>query len=107
MKTGCTYLFRIINMGAFAGQYLQFDQHDMSVVEVDGVYTKPYEVTQLFLAPAQRYSVLVTAKSTADKNFAILASMDEDMFDPGVTRPDLNNNVRLLPSSVGIADWER
>lgn len=93
---GRTYLFRIINMGAFSGQYLQFDQHEMTVVEVDGVYTKPYKVSQLFIAPAQRYSVLVTSKSSCSQNFAIVASMDEDMFDPGVTRPDLMNNVSLF-----------
>jgi iron transport multicopper oxidase len=96
METGRSYLFRIINMGAFSGQYLQFDQHDMTVVEIDGVYTKPHRVTQLFIAPAQRYSVIVKAKSSTKHNFAIVASMDEDMFDPGVTRPDLKNNVFLL-----------
>jgi iron transport multicopper oxidase len=90
---GRTYLFRVINMGAFAAQYLQFDQHDMTIVEVDGVYTKPYKVSQLFLTAAQRYSVIVKAKSNAKKNFAIIASMNEGMFDDGVIPPNLNNNV--------------
>ncbi|KAF4624287.1 hypothetical protein G7Y89_g13886 [Cudoniella acicularis] len=93
MVAGEYYLFRIINMGAFAGQYLQFDQHEMIVVEVDGVYTKPYPVTQLFLAAAQRYSVIVQAKSTATENFAIVLSMDLSMFDPSVTPKNLNNNA--------------
>lgn len=83
-------------MGAFAGQYLQFDDHDMTVVEIDGVYTKPYTVTQLFISVAQRYSVIVKAKSSSKQNFAIVASMDEDMFDPGVVPSGLKNNVSLL-----------
>jgi iron transport multicopper oxidase len=63
IQQGQTYLFRIINMGSFAAQYLQFDQHDMTVVEIDGVYTKPYKVSQLFMIAGQRYSVIVNAKS--------------------------------------------
>lgn len=90
---GNTYLFRIINMGVFAAQWLQFDQHEMTVVEVDGVYTQPYIVNQLFITVAQRYSVIVTAKADNSRNFAILASMDTDMFYEGVTPPNLQNNV--------------
>jgi FtsP/CotA-like multicopper oxidase with cupredoxin domain len=100
---GRMYLFHIINMGAFASQYLQFDQHDMTIVEVDGVYTKPYKVTQLFVAPAQRYSVLVTAKPSCSQNFAIVASMAVDMFDPGVTPSDLQNNVSLPSGDLVLA----
>jgi iron transport multicopper oxidase len=44
IKPNRSYLFRIINMGAFPTQYLQFDDHDMTVIEVDGVYTKPKKV---------------------------------------------------------------
>jgi iron transport multicopper oxidase len=99
IEAGRSYLFRIINMGAFAAQYLQFDQHDMTVVEIDGVYTKPTKVSQLFVTAAQRYSVIVEAKSSSRQNFAIVASMDVGMFDPGVTPPDLNNNVSATPRS--------
>lgn len=82
---GKTYLFHIINMGALAGQYLQFDQHNMTVIEADGVYTQPYQVSQLFVAVAQRYSVLVTALPTATQNFAIVSQFLTDMFDESVT----------------------
>jgi iron transport multicopper oxidase len=87
-------------MGAFAAQYVQFDQHNMTVVEIDGVYTKPYNVTQLFLPAAQRYSVIVHAKPDANQNFAIVVSMDEDMFDSSVIPPGLNNTVRYTHSSM-------
>jgi iron transport multicopper oxidase len=94
IKPNKSYLFRIINMGGFAAQYLQFDQHDMDVVEVDGVYTKPHRVSQLFVAAAQRYSVIVKSKRNAKQNFAITASMNEDMFDEGVVPVDLDPLVR-------------
>ncbi|KAJ9145434.1 WSC domain-containing protein [Pleurostoma richardsiae] len=77
---GKTYLFHIINMGALAGMYLQFDQHTMTVVEVDGVFTQPKNYTQLFVAVAQRYSVIVQAKADSSSNFAIVASMNTQMF---------------------------
>ncbi|KAF8855141.1 hypothetical protein BDZ45DRAFT_676433 [Acephala macrosclerotiorum] len=90
---GKKYLFRIINMGAFAPQYLQFDQHDITVVEIDGVYTQPYTVSQLFITVAQRYSVILTAKTTSTQNFAIKASMYTDMFNPQVIPAAFNTEV--------------
>jgi iron transport multicopper oxidase len=77
---GKTYLVHIINMGAIAGTYLQFDQHRVTVVEADGVWTMPYDVDQLYIAVAQRYTVLLTAKPTATQNFAIVAMMNPNMF---------------------------
>jgi iron transport multicopper oxidase len=95
IQAGKSYLFRIANMGAFAAQYLEFDQHHVTVVEMDGVYTQPYQVSQLFMPVAQRYSVILQAKANNHNNFAIVASMNDGMFDPGVTPPNLNNNVSL------------
>jgi iron transport multicopper oxidase len=77
---GQTNLFRVINMGAMAAQYLQFDGHNMTVVEIDGQYVQPYTVQQLFVAVAQRYTVLVNSKPNASTNYAIIASMDTSMF---------------------------
>jgi iron transport multicopper oxidase len=77
---GKTYLFHIINMGAMAAHYLQFDQHMMTVVEVDGVWTQPYNTNQLFIAAAQRYSVLITMKADKSQNFAIVSSINTQMF---------------------------
>ncbi len=93
MVAGKKYLFRIINMGAFAPFYLQFDQHDMTVVEIDGVYTKQVTVSQLFITVAQRYSVIVTAKADGSKNFAVKASMSTDMFNPTIIPATFNTEV--------------
>jgi iron transport multicopper oxidase len=102
---GKKYLFRIINMGAFAPQYLQFDQHDMTVVEVDGVYTTPQTVSQLFVTVAQRYSVIITAKAITTQNFAIKASMGTDMFNPAVIPAVYNTEVRpTLQDVIGLVN---
>jgi iron transport multicopper oxidase len=80
MVPGKTNLFRIINMGAVAGQYIQFDQHTMTIVEVDGNYVQPYVVQQLFVAVAQRYAVIVKSKTVSTTNYAIVATMNAKMY---------------------------
>jgi iron transport multicopper oxidase len=71
-----TYLFRVINVGAFAGQYLWFEGHKMRIVEVDGVYTEEAEAEMIYISAAQRVSFLLTTKKDTSKNFPIVASMD-------------------------------
>ncbi|OAA68799.1 multicopper oxidase [Niveomyces insectorum RCEF 264] len=91
---GRTYLLRLVNVGAFAGQYLWFEGHNVTVVEVDGVYTRPQPAAMLYLTAAQRYSVLLTALTGAaatTRNYAFVASMDASMFD--TVPPDLNYNA--------------
>jgi iron transport multicopper oxidase len=77
IQPGKTYLFRLINMGAFAAQYVWFEGHTMQIVEVDGVYTEPTNAEMIYLTAAQRYSVLVTAKNDSNSNFAFVGSMDQ------------------------------
>ncbi|OMP82929.1 Iron transport multicopper oxidase FET3 [Diplodia seriata] len=91
MIPGKRYMFRLLNIGAFAAQYVWFEGHTMSVVEVDGIYTEPAEAERLYITAAQRYSVIISAKNETNSNYAFVGSMDEDLFD---TVPStLNNNV--------------
>jgi iron transport multicopper oxidase len=76
IKPGKTYLFRMVNIGAFAGQYVWFENHTMSIVEVDGIYTQPADASMLYLSAAQRYSFLITAKNDTSSNYAFVGSMD-------------------------------
>ncbi|KAI8720510.1 hypothetical protein NCS52_00496300 [Fusarium sp. LHS14.1] len=91
VKPETTYLFRTINMGAFAGQYLWFEGHKMRIVEVDGVYTEAAEAEMIYISAAQRVSFLLTTKKDTSKNFPIVASMDTTLFD--VLPDDLNYNA--------------
>ncbi len=76
LQPGKAYLFRTINIGAFAGQYIWFEGHNMTILEVDGVYTQPAEAAMIYLSAAQRCSFLITAKNETSANFPIVASMD-------------------------------
>ena len=77
VQPGKTYMFRIINMGAFAGQYLWFEDHTMRIVEVDGIYTEAAEAQMIYLTAAQRYSVLITMRNETSSNYAFVGSMDK------------------------------
>lgn len=48
----------------------------MQIIAVDGSYVKSSTATQLRVAPAQRYTVLITALNTPNTNYAFLASLD-------------------------------
>ncbi|MCJ1304803.1 hypothetical protein MMC08_007616 [Hypocenomyce scalaris] len=91
VEPGKTYFIRMINVGAFAGQYVWFENHTMQIVEVDGIYTEQAEANMIYLTAAQRYSVLLTAKNDTSSNFAFVSSMDEQLFD--VIPKALNPNV--------------
>lgn len=91
VKPGQTYLVRLVNIGAFAAHYLWFEGHEMRIVEVDGVWVEEAAAERLYITPAQRYSVLLTARDDASKNFAIVSAMDEELFD--VIPDEQNSNV--------------
>ncbi|KAK0649983.1 Cupredoxin [Cercophora newfieldiana] len=76
VEPGKKYKFRIVNIAAFVGFFLKFEDHAFDIVEIDGVTTKKTEATQIYLAPGMRYSVIIEAKETKTKNFAISALID-------------------------------
>ncbi|KAL7937529.1 Cupredoxin [Trichoderma chlorosporum] len=86
-----TYMFRVINIGAFAGQYLWIEGHTMRIVEVDGIYTEAAEADMVYISAAQRVSFLLTTKNDTSANFPIVSSMDTTLFDS--LPEDLNYNV--------------
>lgn len=76
IQPGKTYLFHVVNMGALAGQYLWFEGHNMTIVEVDGVFTEKAEAERIYISAAQRYSFLLTTKNETTSNYAFVSSMD-------------------------------
>lgn len=76
VEPGKTYLFRMVNIGAFAGQYVWFEGHNLTVIEVDGVYTQGAEAEMIYLGAAQRCSFLLTTKNETTANYAFMSSMD-------------------------------
>ncbi|KAB8303695.1 hypothetical protein EYC80_005081 [Monilinia laxa] len=113
VQPGKTYLFRMVNMGAFAGQYIWFEGHNITIVEVDGVYTEKAEAESIYIAAAQRYSFLLTTKNDTSANFAFVTSMDTSLFD--VLPDDLNWNgtgwlvydeTKALPEAALVDEYK-
>ena len=65
----------------------------MTIVETDGTYVQPQDVESIYIATAQRYSVLLKTKAEGCTNFAITASMDDDDFDSVPSYLDQNGMV--------------
>ncbi|KAJ2893586.1 iron transport multicopper oxidase fet3 [Zalerion maritima] len=91
VEPNTTYFVRMVNIGAFAGQYIWFEGHTIQIVEVDGVYTQKAEAEMIYLSAAQRCSFLLTTKNETDANYAFVASMDTTLFD--AYPEDLQYNV--------------
>ena len=88
---GKTYMVRIINVSNFAAFLVKFDQHQMTIIEVDGVYTVAQKTDLVYLSDGQRMSILITAKPNDNKNYAFVGAMDPSMFDS--VPPTLNLNT--------------
>lgn len=102
VEPGKTYLIHLTNVGAFASQYFWIEGHTMRIVEVDGVWTEPADTDMIYIAVAQRYSVLVTMKDDTSQNYPMVGSMDTSLFDK--IPPGLNTNVTGWLVYDGTAD---
>jgi iron transport multicopper oxidase len=74
------YRMRFVNVGAFANFGIWIEDHEMHVIEVDGVYTEEKPASMISITPGQRVSVLVKAKDTAERNYALLGVMNTSMM---------------------------
>ena len=89
-------MVRIINVSNFAAFFVKFDQHEMSIIEVDGVYTVIQKTDLVYLSDGQRMSVLITGKPNANKNYAFVGAMDPSMFDSVPSTLNLNATGHLV-----------
>ncbi|CAK9440231.1 uncharacterized protein LODBEIA_P43310 [Lodderomyces beijingensis] len=91
-----TYLLRIVNTGGFVSQYLWMQDHEFTVVEIDGIYVEQNTTNLLYITVAQRYTVLVTTKDTADENYAMMNRVDIDMLDVIPDELELNGTNYIV-----------
>ena len=102
---GKTYKIRLISMAAFASFHFWIDNHDFTIVEVDGIDVNPFKSSGIPVAAAQRYSILVTAKTRADKNYQVHFQIDQSMLPSNCPNPTLdipiiyNPHPSFVPSS--------
>lgn len=61
MERGKTYLMRIINAALNDELFFAVTNHSLTVVEIDAVYTKPFQTKAIMIAPGQTTNVLITA----------------------------------------------
>ncbi|SCU79512.1 LAFA_0B03620g1_1 [Lachancea sp. 'fantastica'] len=81
VKPDTTYMLRLVNTGGFVSQYFWIEDHEMEVVEVDGIYTERNTTNMIYITTAQRYTVLVHTKNSTDRNFAVMQKFDDTMLD--------------------------
>jgi iron transport multicopper oxidase len=104
--------------------YIALDQHDIYVIETDGIEIEPYKLDVITISVAQRYSILVTAKNETGVNYAMSIMQAEEMYvflllQTADCRYDvipedlvLNNTVQIVyddlnepASKVVVAGW--
>src|SRR5215471_15732629 len=74
---GETVRFHIVNTGAFAFFHVWIEEHNMTVIEVDGTDVEPYTTEGVDVAVGQRLSVLVTMNADPSRNYPIVGAMGE------------------------------
>jgi iron transport multicopper oxidase len=60
---GKTYLIRFISAVAHSYLNISIPGHNVSIVEVEGTYTDPLNISHIWLNEGQRYTVLLTANN--------------------------------------------
>jgi iron transport multicopper oxidase len=89
MIPGETYLFHILNIGAFPSFFVNFANVGFSVIGVDGITTHNTSTptNTLYVGAAQRYRVLVVAPKNPTTQGAFTAVVDTSMFEAPYTGP--------------------
>ncbi|KAL4563546.1 hypothetical protein LXL04_027589 [Taraxacum kok-saghyz] len=69
VEQGKKYLLRIANAALNDELFFAVSGHNMTVVEIDAVYTKPFTTSAILIAPGQTTNVLVYANSAPGRYF--------------------------------------
>ncbi|KAG9125332.1 laccase [Ceratobasidium sp. 392] len=94
VKRGKRYRLRIINASAIMSNRFGIEGHKMTIIEMDGILTRPMEVDQLDILAGQRYSVIVTANQKPDTYW----------INAPVTNV-LNTNIQALLVYEDVKPW--
>ncbi|KAG6490695.1 hypothetical protein ZIOFF_052005 [Zingiber officinale] len=72
---GKTYRLRIASLTALSALNFEVEGHNMTVVEADGHYVKPFVVKNLNIYSGETYSVLITADQDPSRNYWLAANV--------------------------------
>ncbi|KAI0092238.1 multicopper oxidase 2A [Irpex rosettiformis] len=97
-----TYRIRLVNSGSLAPIRFSIDYHPLTIIEVDGTFVKPYVVTGLTIAVAQRYSVLIhTNQTEGHGRYWMRTLLQSNMFT--YVQPGQNVDIRgVLKYASGV-----
>lgn len=70
------YLIRMVSVAAYFAHTISFEDHEMTIVAVDGQPVKAITASAIRIASGQRYDVLITGISTPTRNYAITSVME-------------------------------
>ncbi|OAY85632.1 Laccase-10 [Ananas comosus] len=74
VKPGKTYLLRMINAALNDELFFSIANHTLTIVDVDGVYVKPFNSNVILITPGQTTNVLLRTKPTAPNAFFLMAA---------------------------------
>ncbi|KAF5765117.1 putative laccase [Helianthus annuus] len=69
VEQGKKYLLRIVNAALNDELFFAIAGHNMTVVEIDAVYTKPFTTNAILIAPGQTTNVIVSANQAPGRYF--------------------------------------
>ncbi|GAB2288429.1 Laccase-22 [Dionaea muscipula] len=96
VESGKTYLLRIINAALNDELFLKIAGHNLTVVEVDAGYTKPFSTDTIYVAPGQTTNALLTADQPPGKYLITVTSF----MDAPVAVNNLTNYAILRYNNI-------
>ncbi|CAL5088634.1 unnamed protein product [Urochloa decumbens] len=72
---GKTYRFRIASVTSLSALNFEIEGHQMTVVEADGHYVKPFVVKNLNIYSGETYSVLIKADQNPNRNYWLASNV--------------------------------
>ncbi|CAN6210531.1 unnamed protein product [Urochloa humidicola] len=72
---GKTYRFRIASVTSLSALNFEIEGHQMTVVEADGHYVKPFVVKNLNIYSGETYSVLIKADQDPNRNYWLASNV--------------------------------
>ncbi|KIL57545.1 multicopper oxidase [Amanita muscaria Koide BX008] len=85
VKHGTRYRMRLISMSCLPNFIFSIDNHNMTIIEADGISTKSVTVNSLQIFAAQRYSFVLKAYQPVD-NYWIRATPDKGPVGSAILR---------------------
>jgi len=99
---GKTYLLRLINAAVQEIHFFAVAKHNVTVVGIDGSYTKPLETSYVAISPGQTINVLLKANEQPDHYYMaarVYSGSPAVAFDNTTTTAVVQYNGNYTPSS--------